>query len=59
MSIENLLSTSQAAKYLGLSNQTVIAHTRAGKIPASYLARRWRYKQIDLVAFVDASRRSN
>jgi len=57
--MSNLLTTSQAAKYLGLSNQTVITHTRNGKIPASYLARRWRYKQSDLEAFVDASRRSN
>ena len=51
-----LLSTSQAAKYLGISNPTLILYTRNGKIPASFLARRWRYKQEDLEAFVDRSR---
>lgn len=54
-----LLSTTQAAKYLGLTNATVITHARTGNLTASFLARRWKFKQEDLEAFVNSNRRSN
>jgi excisionase family DNA binding protein len=57
--MQNLLSTTEAAKFLNISQQTLITYSRTGKIAASFLARRWRYRLEDLHDFITATRRSS
>ena len=52
-----LLSTSAAADYLGLSNQTVVSYAKEGRIPASFFGRKWKFRAEDLDAFVASQRR--
>jgi excisionase family DNA binding protein len=59
MSVENLLTTRAAAEFLGISPQTLVAHSKSGAIQASFVCRRWRYRIEDLQKFVDANRRSS
>jgi predicted site-specific integrase-resolvase len=56
--MQNLLSTNEASRFIGVSPQTLISYSKSGKITASFVARRWKYRLENLQAFVDASRRS-
>jgi excisionase family DNA binding protein len=53
------LTTSQAARYIGLSTQTIITLAKSGKLPASFVSRRWKFRAQDIETYVASQRRSN
>ena len=55
--MSKLLSTNDAAQLLGITSPTLISYANSGKIPASFIARKWRFKSEDLELFVTAQRR--
>jgi len=54
----DLLSTATAAQILGVSIPTVIAYAQDGKILASFIARKWRFRQADIEDFIVSQHRS-
>jgi excisionase family DNA binding protein len=57
--MQNLLCTAEAAKFLGISQASVITYTKSGRITGSFLCRKWRYRIENLQEFIEASRRSS
>jgi excisionase family DNA binding protein len=53
------LTTSQAARFIGLSTQTVVALAKSGKLPASFVSRRWKFRAQDIESYVASQRRSS
>jgi excisionase family DNA binding protein len=51
------LSTTEAAKFLGIQPQTVVKYANAGKIRAAFFARRWKFLRSDLTEFAADNRR--
>ena len=56
---ENLLNTKQAATRLGIYPQTVISLAERGALKGSFFARTWKFRNEDLDAFVQSTRRSS
>jgi excisionase family DNA binding protein len=47
-----LMSIEEAAKYLGMSEETVRYLARSKRIPAGKIGRKWRLNKADLEAFL-------
>ncbi len=50
-----LLSTAQVAEILGVTRETVADYAYRGVIQAARIARRWRFEQADVDAFIRRS----
>jgi excisionase family DNA binding protein len=57
--IEPLWTPADAASYLGLHEKTVIKMARLGQIPAIRLGKHWRFRAVDLTAWVSTQVQSN
>lgn len=55
--MDTLLSTASASRILGITVPTLISYVDSGKIPASFIAQKFRFKSEDLVQFVESSKR--
>lgn len=51
-----LLTLTEAARFLNLSQQTVSRHVRSGRIKAYLLGKRYRFKAEDLEAFLQSAK---
>jgi len=49
----DLLTTGQVARILGLTAPTIISYTRANQLKAILVNRQWRYRYADLEAFIN------
>jgi excisionase family DNA binding protein len=49
---KEILSFNEAAAYLGVSRDTLLTLVRAGKIPASKLFMRWRFRKADIDFYI-------
>lgn len=54
ISIEPLWTPIDAATYLGLHEKTTIKMARAGQLPALRLGKHWRFRRVDLAAWVES-----
>jgi len=52
---QKLLSTAQVAELLGITRETVADYAFNNVIPAARIARRWRFEQDDVDAFIRRS----
>ena len=52
MAGEELLTVREVAKYLKQKESTVYAWAQEGKIPAIKIGRTWRFRQVDLNAWL-------
>jgi excisionase family DNA binding protein len=57
--IEPLWHPRDAAAYLGLHEKTVIKMARLRQLPALRLGKHWRFRSIDLAAWVASTIQSN
>jgi excisionase family DNA binding protein len=55
--MSKLLSTSQVAEILGVTRETVAAYALNHVIPASRIARRWKFAESDVSDYIRRSRR--
>lgn len=49
-----VLTAEEAAAYLRVSLKTIYRLVTAGKVPGQKVGRSWRFRQADLVAFLQA-----
>jgi excisionase family DNA binding protein len=56
--MSSMFTTAQAAERLGITAQTLISYAQEGKLPASFIARKWRFKADDIESFIISQRRS-
>ena len=49
-----VLTADEAAAYLRVSKKTIYRLVIAGKVPGQKVGRSWRFRQADLVAFLQA-----
>jgi predicted site-specific integrase-resolvase len=54
----DLLNSSQVSQILGVTPATLIEYALAGKILASFIARKWRFRQEDVETFIASQHRS-
>lgn len=52
----DVLTAEEAAKYLRVSLKTLYRLVAAGRVPGQKVGRMWRFRQSDLVAFLQARR---
>ena len=50
----DVLTADEAAKYLRVSLKTLYRLVPAGKVPGQKVGRSWRFRQADLIAFLQA-----
>ncbi|GEM_PF-1576508 len=53
----SLLSTAEAARILGISKATVLQYVKSGRLASSCYARRFRFQDADLSAFLNDNHR--
>lgn len=53
MAQDQLLSIKQVAEYLQLEKTTIYAWAQQGRIPAIKIGRTWRFRQVDLDAWLE------
>jgi excisionase family DNA binding protein len=56
---KEVLTVSQVAEYLQLSEMTTYKLVQEGKIPAFKIGRSWRVKRIDLETFIEQQKNSD
>jgi excisionase family DNA binding protein len=59
MADEHFLTTEEVLDYLQVNLRTVYRLIKAGKIPAVRVGRQWRFRKVDLEAWLEASRRAD
>jgi excisionase family DNA binding protein len=51
---DDVLTAKEAAVYLRVSLKTLYRLVSAGKIPGQKVGRAWRFRRVDLIAFLQA-----
>jgi excisionase family DNA binding protein len=49
-----LMTTSEVARWLGISTRTITHWAMRGTIPCTKIGRHWRYRKSDIEAFIQA-----
>lgn len=49
-----ILSTREAALFLGLHEKTILEKAKEGKLPAARVGRRWRFSRRQLVQWIES-----
>ncbi len=54
-SVDEVMTTEEAASFLKVSTKTVLRQARAGELPAAKVGRSWRFRRSQLLLFLEGA----